>query len=301
MHTMPRISPGDAKLLLRVIERARETHESAESRDTTAVDQNEVARCDEVARREAARHGEAVSRAVGCSGRWLTYIGRSIVVRVMLENPQNKSEQHPFLRMQAASELPYGPKIITVDHSTGVLVEHRQPGVMLSEVWSDLAPDTRLLSADMVAEFRTELGRKSVEDAERRACAARITEEAEKAFGPQGAWAGDMIARDIGWCHGDLHAANLLVDPIDGRLTAVLDWEWYRVMPTASDKLRLWRPGVVQTSLEWALRASAPAEYAALLAALGVELSHQTEDYRSHYPRMLELAAACADRASRSE
>jgi hypothetical protein len=298
---MPRMNPDDAQALLSVIEKARLTHESEESRTDTAADQNEVARCDEVARREARRYGESVGRAVGCSGRWLTYTGRSIVVRVLLENPHNKLEGHPFLRMQAAAELPYGPSIISVDHSTGVLVERRQPGVMLSDIWAELAPDSRLRSADMVAEFRTELARKAVAGEERQACAARIAEEAQKAFGPQGAWAETVIVEDIAWCHGDLHAANLLVDPIDGRLTAVLDWEWYRVMPTASDQLRLWRPGVIQTSLEWALRASAPAEYASLLAALGVELSHQPEDYRGHYSRMLELAAACAGRVARSE
>jgi hypothetical protein len=200
--------------------------------------------------------------------------------------------------MQEAAGLPYGPEIFTVDHSTGVLVERRQPGVMLSDIWTELAPGTRLRSAEMVAEFRAELARRAVDGVEREACAVRIASDAQNAFGSLGVWAADALTEDIAWCHGDLHAANLLVDPADGRLTAVLDWEWYRVMPVASDQLRLWRPGVAQTSLEWALRASAPVEYAALLAALGVELSHQPDDYRSHRPRMLELAAAFAAKAS---
>ena len=43
------------------------------------------------------------------------------------------------------------------------------------------------------------------------------------------------VCTHIGFCHGDLHKGNVLCDPVNGRLTAVIDWESVSWGPREAD------------------------------------------------------------------
>lgn len=150
----------------------------------------------------------------------------------------------------------------------------------------------------MILQLRRDLAQRPVGDATRARQRQLVSEAALRAFGDLGPWADAALGRDVEWCHGDLHAGNILVDPSDGRVTAVLDWEWYSVTCRSLDQVRLWVSAARQGAWWWARKAAGPPSVTALIAAFGVSFySYDTGARPAVSKDLRRLASAAATAA----
>lgn len=245
----------------------------------------------------AERYGDAVRVSTGHSGRWVTFLGEHIVVRIAKDNADALDGLHLFERILAASTLPRGPVILECDAAAGFLVERRHRGYVLDQVWLDMSDAARVRAGDDVLAFREELAEMPVDDDTLRRAVIGLNTHIQEVFGANLApWAVGCLHGKLQWRHADLHAENLLVDPETGELQAVVDWEWVKVSVAPVDQVRLYAVAAYQVGMSWAAKVAGPITPGALIAAFGLQCIPRGYVQGTHafYDAILTLAGRFA-------
>ena len=215
----------------------------------------------------AARHGDVVRLASAWSGRWATFLGEQVVIRMI----RDSAHGDVVAETEALAGLPRAPQIIEVDRSAGVIVERRFPGRTLDSAWEDLSTSARRRSAREILEFRDELSSVTLSAAVIEDAKSRLERAANQLFGPElSGWALQQLGSDVRWRHCDLHAENILVDDRSGDLAAVVDWEWADVTVAALDQSRILAVGAYQVGREWGIAAAGAIDPDTLLVAFAL-------------------------------
>lgn len=224
------------------------------------------------AARIASRYGDVVYQTSGNSGRWTTFRGDSVVVRLAGDARGTTFDPSLFERVLVASSLPGGPAVLECDPAEGFLVERRFPGHVLDRVWMDMSNAARTRTAQDLAGFRSRLADVHVPAEEALSAGRRLAEHVHEVFGaPLAPWAAARLQGDLRWRHADLHAENLLVEPVSGELLAVVDWEWVTVSVEPVDQARLYAVAAYQVGMPWASAVAGPITPGALLAAFALQ------------------------------
>ena len=215
----------------------------------------------------AARHGDVVRLASAWSGRWATFLGDQVVIRVI----HDSSNDDVIAQTEALAGLPRAPQLIEVDRSAGVIVERRFPGRTLDSAWEGLSTSARRRSAREILDFRDELSSVPLSASAIEAAKGRLERDVNQLFGPElSGWALQQLGNDVRWRHCDLHAENILVDDRSGEVTAVVDWEWADVTVAALDQSRILAVGAYQVGREWGLEAAGAIDPDTLLVAFAL-------------------------------
>ena len=248
----------------------------------------------------AARYGETEVRpSSGNSGRWKTFLGDRIVIRVVQHERANGYDD-PLERMTTLSTLPGGPAILELDREHGFMVERRHPGTRLDRVWQSSSRGAREQLIRDLRDFRDRLARHAITAADYARARDSLRDEVVTVLGEDLApWAFAKIDGPLGWRHCDLHAENILVDPETGALSAVVDWEWARVTVEACDQSRLSAVTAYQIGADAAAAIGGVIEPEVLLVAYSLHTIPQgyLPGGNDFYDRILELLGRLARRS----
>lgn len=248
----------------------------------------------------AARYRETELRpSSGHSGRWTTFLGDRIVVRVVQQERANGYDD-PLERMTTLSTLPGGPALLELDREHGFMVERRRPGTRLDRAWRDLPRVARERLVRDLRGFRDRLAEHAIPAADHTRARDTLRDEIVLVLGEEIApWAFAQIDGPLAWRHCDLHAENMLVDPETGALSAVVDWEWARITVEACDQSRLSAVTAYQLGADTATAIGGVIQPEVLLVAYSLHtIPH---DYlpggNDFYDRILELLGRLARRS----
>jgi hypothetical protein len=195
-----------------------------------------------------------VESYAGASGRWSTYVTDRHVVRVLLGPSPTV-----VARLQRVAELPGGPDLVAWSPDGEWVVERRHPGVTLRRAWPALSRPARRRCALELAGWRDRWAAVTPTLADVAAGVAEVAAQAASRLPVTvAAQVADHLTARPRWVHADLHAGNILVDPVSGTLAAVVDFEHAVCAGPAWDAVRLFAVAAYQTSPQWVASVSDP-------------------------------------------